>query len=470
MKLYNTLSRKVEEFKPLNPPKVGIYICGPTVYNYAHIGHARTYVNSDILVKALRWLGFEVKVVMNITDVGHLTSNQDTGEDKVEKKARDEKKTAFRITKFYTEDFWKMTKMLGITKPDVVCKATDYIDEMIKLVQRLEKNGFTYRTSDGIYFDTKKLKDYGRLARLDVGGLKEGKRVEKNLEKKNPTDFALWKFAKPGEKRQLEWNSPWGSHSFPGWHIECSAMSMNHLGESFDIHTGGVDHIPVHHTNEIAQSETATGKQFVKYWFHSGHLIIEGEKMSKSLNNFVRVTDVVKKGYDQMALRYLYLTGHYRSTMDFTWRALDSAASAIERLQWAVVEFRGARERTMLSEEKLEKVQNYRKRFQEAVENDLAMPEALGIVWEVVKSNIPNYDKFDLLMDFDQVLGLNLAFSIQRLESIEIPKEVQDLIAKREALRKNGKYEEADRLRKKVEACGFIIEDIPEGSKVKKKR
>lgn len=466
MKLYNSMTSRVDEFEPLNPPKVGIYICGPTVYDFAHIGHARTYVNSDILVRSLRWLGFKVKVVMNITDVGHLTNDQDSGEDKVEKKAREEKKSALQITEFYTEDFWKMSRLLNIVKPNVVCKATEYISEMIVLVKKLEEKGFTYKTTDGIYFDTSKFADYGKLAKLGVKGQREGARVAKNPEKRNPTDFALWKLAKPGEKRQLEWESPWGKHSFPGWHVECSAMSMKHLDDSFDIHTGGIEHIAVHHTNEIAQSEAATGKQFVKYWFHSSHLIIENEKMSKSLKNYLRVDDVVEKGYEAMVLRYLYLTGHYRTTMNFTWTALDSAAKALKRLQVAVVEFRENKGRTALSEEKLKKLEAFRDKFKLAIENDLAMPEALSVVWEVVKSNIPGYDKYDLLMDFDQVLGLRLAFA--QMKKIKMPQEIQKLLEKRELLRSQKKYEESDELRVEIEKQGFIIEDTSQGTKVKK--
>ncbi|MDZ4229344.1 MAG: cysteine--tRNA ligase, partial [Patescibacteria group bacterium] len=298
MKLYNTLTRTVEEFKPLKPPLVGMYICGPTVYGYSHLGHSRTYVNSDVLVRALKWLDFEPLVVMNITDVGHLTSQADTGEDKMEKQALKEQKPILEIARFYTDDFFKMSKQLNINRPDKITPATEHIGEMIALVQTLEKKGFTYKTSDGVYFDTSKLTDYGKLAKLDLLGMKEGWRVEKNVQKKNPADFALWKLAAPGEKRQLEWDSPWGKHSFPGWHIECSAMSMKYLGPSFDIHTGGVDHISIHHTNEIAQSEAATGKSFVNYWFHSNVLEINGEKMSKSLGNIIRLSDLVKKGYD----------------------------------------------------------------------------------------------------------------------------------------------------------------------------
>jgi len=453
MKLYNTLSRKIEEFVPINPPKVGMYICGPTVYDYAHIGHSRTYINSDVLIRVLRWLGFKVKSVMNITDVGHLTSNADEGEDKMEKKAKTERKNILEIAKFYTDDFWQMEQQLNIIRPDIITPATQYIEAMIELIKKLEKKGFTYKTADGIYFDSSKFPDYGRLARLDIEGLKAGWRVEKRA-KKNPTDFALWKLSPPagGEKRQMEWPSPWGV-GFPGWHIECSAMSMKHLGESLDIHTGGVDHIPVHHTNEIAQSEAATGKQFVKYWFHSGFLMVEGEKMSKSLGNFIRLQDLIDQGYEPMSLRYLFLTSHYRTTVNFTWEALKASQEAYRKLKAIVAGWQGEKERTILSEEKLAKLQGLSLKFREAVENDLNLPQALAVVWEMAKSNIPSRDKLELISDWDQILGLDL------LKIKKIPEEIIQLIKQREELRKQKKWEEADELRKKIEKKGFKVKD-----------
>ena len=458
MKLYNTLSRKIEEFVPINPPKVGMYICGPTVYDYAHIGHSRTYINSDILIRVLRWLGFRVKSVMNITDVGHLTSDADEGEDKMEKKAKTENKNILEIAKFYTDDFWQMEQELNIIRPEIVTPATQYIEEMIKLIKKLEQKGFTYQTKDGIYFDTSKLKNYGQLARLDIAGLREGWRVEKR-EKKNPTDFALWKFSPSSSvdgsrqaRRQLEWSSPWGI-GFPGWHIECSTMSMKHLGESLDIHTGGVDHIPVHHTNEIAQSEAATGKQFVKYWFHSGFLMVEGEKMSKSLGNFIRLQDLIDQGYEPMSLRYLFLTSHYRTTVNFTWEALKASQEAYRKLKAIVAGWQGEKERTILSEEKLAKLQGLSLKFREAVENDLNLPQALAVVWEMAKSNIPSRDKLELISDWDQILGLDL------LKIKKIPEEIIQLIKQREELRKQKKWEEADELRKKIEKKGFKVKD-----------
>ena len=464
MKLYNTLSRKIEEFVPINPPKVGMYICGPTVYDYAHIGHSRTYINSDVLIRVLRWLGFKVKSVMNITDVGHLTSNADEGEDKMEKKAKTERKNILEIAKFYTDDFWQMEQQLNIIRPDIITPATQYIEAMIELIKKLEKKGFTYKTADGIYFDSSKFPDYGRLARLDIEGLKAGWRVEKRA-KKNPTDFALWKLSPPagGEKRQMEWPSPWGV-GFPGWHIECSTMSMKHLGESLDIHTGGVDHIPVHHTNEIAQSEAATGKQFVKYWFHSGFLMVEGEKMSKSLGNFIRLQDLIDQGYEPMSLRYLFLTSHYRTTVNFTWEALKASQEAYRKLKAIVAGWQGEKSRTTLSEEKINKVRDLVFKFREAVENDLNLPQALAVVWEMAKSNIPDRDKLELITDWEQILGLDLLTPVQL---IKVPEEVKVLIKQRDQLRLEKKWQEADEVRQEIEKKGFKLLDTNEGTLVK---
>lgn len=445
MKLFNTLSRKIEEFKPLNPSDVKMYICGPTVYDYAHIGHCRTYVNSDILVRTLRWLKYQVKTVMNITDVGHLTSQADTGEDKVEKKARQEKKTAREIAAYYTADFWQMANALNIVKPDIVCPATQHISEMIKLIKVLEQKGYTYKTSDGIYFNTAKFSGYGQLARLDINGLRQGWRVAKR-EKKNPTDFALWKFSPKDEQRQMEWASPWGI-GFPGWHIECSTMSMKYLGPNLDIHTGGVDHIPIHHTNEICQSEAVTGKPFVKYWFHSNFLDIDNEKMSKSLGNFIRLQDLVDKGYDPLALRYLFLTGHYRTKMNFTYKALDGAAEAYKKLKVLI--------KTSVNSKS--KLLDFPAKFKSAVENDLSMPQALAVVWEMARSGLAAGEKKKLAEEWDQVLGLNLG-QISNSQ-LPIPNKIKNLIKQREELRRQKKFAEADKLRQQIEARGISVQD-----------
>jgi len=331
MNLYNTLTRKKEHFKPIKQNQVKLYACGPTVYDFVHIGHFRAYIFIDVLRRALKYNGFDVKHVMNITDVGHLTDDADAGEDKIEKKALQEKKTVWDIAKFYTDDFFSAMKALNVQKPDIVCKATDHISEMIKMVQRIEKNGYAYRISDGIYFDTSKLRDYGKLARLDIVQLQEGARVEPNPEKKNSTDFALWKFSPKDVKRQMEWKSPWGV-GFPGWHIECTAMAVKYLGIKIDIHTGGIDHIPVHHTNEIAQTQGAYGRDIVRFWLHNEFLLVDGKKMSKSKKNFYRLSDVVKQRISPLAVRYFFLQAHYRIPVNFTWAALGSAQSGLNNL------------------------------------------------------------------------------------------------------------------------------------------
>src|SRR3989338_2131329 len=336
--LYNTLGRKKQEFKPIKKGIVGLYTCGPTVYSYAHIGNLRTYIFEDILKRVLIENGYKVKHVMNITDVGHLTSDADTGDDKVEKSAKEQKKTVWDIAGFYTKVFQEDIAKLHILDPDIWCRATDHIKEQIELIKKLEKKGLTYKTSDGIYFDTSKFKDYGILGNIKAEGLKAGVRVEIG-EKKNPTDFALWKFSPKDSKRQMEWKSPWGT-GFPGWHIECSAMSMKYLGETFDIHCGGIDHVPVHHTNEIAQSEAATGKSFVKYWAHGAFLLLEKEKMAKSGGNFITLQTLIERGYDPLDYRYFCFTAHYRSELKFSFDALTSCRAAFNILKEKYLEFR----------------------------------------------------------------------------------------------------------------------------------
>ena len=457
MILFNTLSRTKEKFEAINPPMVRIYSCGPTVYDYTHIGHIRTYIFVDILQRSLKFVGFEPKLVMNITDVGHLTSDADFGEDKMEKGAQKEGKTVWEIAKFYTDYFFKVMDSAGVQKPDVICKATDHIPEMIALVKQLETKGYTYKTSDGIYFDTSKFADYTKLARLDIKGLQEGARVEKNPEKKSPTDFALWKFTPSTTKRQMEWQSPWG-RGFPGWHIECSAMSMKYLGSTLDIHTGGVDHIPVHHTNEIAQSQAATKQKFVNYWLHAGHLVVEGKKMSKSLGNFLKLEDIQKNGFEPLALRYLFLTGHYRSTMNFEWSALKGANQALKKLREKINNIQAP-----MTKAKIPKSNKYQKRFIDYISDDLNIPEALALVWEVVKSDLGTSEKRSLLLDWDKVLGLDLA------KEEKIDKKILELAKKRDDLRSEKKWQEADKIRIEIESKGYLLQDSNKGSVVKKK-
>ncbi len=477
LKLYNSLHREKEVFTPLRSEGVGLYSCGPTVYDYPTIGNWRTYVMSDFLVRTLSYLGYSVTYIMNITDVGHLTGDNvgdaDTGEDRLEKASKKENRSAWDIAQFYTDDFINHFEDLNLIKPLQYTKATDHIPEQIDLVKRIEQKGFAYKTSDGIYFDVKAYElagnTYGELSTLDQ--VKEGARVEVNAEKKDPRDFALWKFSPKNEKRQMEWDSPWGV-GFPGWHIECSAMSMKYLGEQFDIHVGGEDLKPTHHPNEIAQSEAATGqKPFVTYWLHGAHLQIDGGRMGKSLGNAYTLQDIASRGYDPLDLRYFYLTGHYRKKLNFTWEALTAAQTARHKLLDQVAAARQQTGRTVLSDEKNTKVQEFSMRFREAISDDLNMPQALAIIWEVLKSNIPSEDKYDLALSFDEVLGLGLGRDIVVEKGVkveEVEKEVQDLIDKREQLRKAKKFDEADKVRDEIEKRGYTIKDTAEGVEVKK--
>lgn len=466
IKLYNTAARKKQLFKPMRAGRVGMYSCGPTVYEYAHIGHFRAYVFVDTLKRMLVYNGLKLKSVMNITDVGHLTSDADTGEDKIEKAAREKRMSAWKIAEYYTKDFFDAMRKLSVKRPDTVCKATDHIKQMINLIKRLEKRGYTYGITDGIYYDTSKFKRYADFARLNLEQLKSGARIEENPEKRHPADFALWKFSPKDVKRQMEWDSPWGV-GFPGWHIECSAMSMYYLGETFDIHTGGVDHIPVHHTNEIAQAEAVTGKKFVHYWLHNEFLLVAGEKMSKSKQNFYNMADIEAKGTDPLALRYLFLTAHYRSKINFTWKSLDAAERALNTLRDYILEWKKSKKKVKSNKKKVEA---YETKFMKAVNDDLNTPKALSVVWRLVRDRgVNDKDKLKLLLNFDEVLGL-------RLKEVKPAKKklsdaVKELIKKREEFRKAGKYQEADEIRKRLreEFC-VLIEDTPKGTKWKFKK
>jgi len=461
LRLYNSLSRTIEEFKPFNPPRVTMYTCGPTVYDFAHIGNLRTYTMADMLVRTLKYNSFEVKYVINITDVGHLTGDNlgdaDIGEDRLEKSARREGKTAWEIAKFYTDAFLQDYQKLHLTQPEVFARATDHIKEQIDLIKKLEEQGYTYRISDGIYFDTSKFKDYGKLSDMDQ--IKEGARVEMNEEKRNPRDFALWKFSPKDTIRQMEWDSPWG-RGFPGWHIECSAMSMKYLGETIDIHAGGIDLKQIHHPNEIAQSEAATHKQFVRYWFHVAFMLVQGERMSKSLGNTYRLYDLEKEGYDPMDLRYLYLQTHYRQEMNFTFGALDAARNALKRLKNIILEWDppniGCAE--------------YEQKFLDALNDDLNTPQALAVVWDMVKSDYPTSAKARSLFKMDEVLGFNLQEYYEQTAKypVEVPQEVLDLVEERARARKNKQYMRADQIRNKIRKLGFDIQDTEKGTEIKK--
>lgn len=457
IKLYNTYSKKIEEFKPLKDKIVKMYTCGVTVYDYDHLGHAWTYTCADLLRRMFEYNDYKVKQAMNITDVGHLTSDADTGEDKLEKRAREQGKSAWEIAEFFTKIYLDNRRKLNMKKPEVICKATDHIKEMIKLVQILLDKGFAYEISDGIYFETAKFNDYGKLSGNTLASLMEGARVEVNPEKKNPTDFAIWKFSPKNQKRQMEWQA-FGKRGFPGWHIECSAMSMAYLGTTLDVHTGGEDNIFPHHECEIAQSESATGQKFVDYWFHTRFLLVEGRKMSKSLKNFLTLKDIEKKGCNALDLRYLFLTAHYRSQLNFTWQGLEGAQTARHKLNEFVLSVKG----------KGKVNQEYKEKFLSKINNDLDLPGALSVVWLMIKNNnISAEDKKATLLDFDKVLGLNLA-KVKK-EKIKIPKEVEKLVKQRELARKKKDFKKSDELRKKIEDAGYLIEDTEKGPVVKKK-
>ncbi len=450
--LYNTLSRQKEEFTPLKKGAVGLYTCGPTVYAPAHIGNLRTYIFEDVLKRVLLYNGYKVKHVMNITDVGHLTSDADEGEDKMEKGARQTGKNIWQLANEYTALFQQNLRDLNILEPTLWCRATDNITEQINLIKTLEQKGFTYQTNDGLYFDTGKLSDYGKLARLKIEGLEPGARVELNSAKINPTDFALWKLSPAGQKRQMEWLSPWGT-GFPGWHIECSAMSMKYLGKTFDIHCGGIDHIPVHHTNEIAQSEAATGRPLAKYWLHGEFLIINDQRMGKSEGNLITLASLKEKGPMPLAYRYFTYLAHYRSPLNLSLTALEGAQKAWENLQAKAAMLPAARGACAEFEEK----------FLQAVNDDLNMPQALAIVWQMLKSDCPEAAKKASLIKFDKVLALGL----KNIKPLKVPANVKKLLAERELARQNKNWQRADELREVIAQQGFKVDDTEAGPVVK---
>lgn len=455
MKVYNTLTRKLERFKPITAGKVGLYTCGPTVYDYAHIGNLRTYIFEDILRKTLEMLQFKVNHVMNITDVGHLTSDADTGEDKMEKSARKKKMSAYEVAEKFTKAFLHDIARLNIAQAHTLCKATEHIQEQIAMIKAIEAKGATYITDDGVYFDTSCFANYGKMAKLDVQGLQAGQRIDmKN--KKHKTDFALWKFSPKGEKREMEWDSPWGV-GFPGWHIECSAMSVKYLGDQFDIHTGGTDHIPVHHTNEIAQTETATGKSpWVKYWLHGEFLVLDEGRMGKSLGNFITLQTLVDKGFDPLAYRYLCLQTHYRKHLQFSMDALQGAANTYARLKEIVC---------ALPKREAKLNSKYVEDFITALEEDLNTPKALAVLWAVLRDkSLKPEEKYALLVEFDNVLGLGIS-TIHP----DIPETIAKLVQEREHARSYNDFAKADMLRKKISDMGYVVDDSPNGPIVKKR-
>jgi cysteinyl-tRNA synthetase len=460
--LYNSLTRKKEEFKPIAPGKVGLYTCGPTVYNYAHIGNLRTYIFEDILKRVLVYNEYAVKHVMNITDVGHLTGDRDMGEDKMEAGAAREGKSAWDIADFYTRAFKKDINHLNILAPDIWVKATDTIPEQIALVKTLEEKGYTYRTADGIYFDTSKFKDYTKLSHQDLEALKEGARVERNPEKRNPTDFALWKFSPQGTKRQMEWDSPWGL-GFPGWHLECSAMSMKFLGNQLDIHCGGTDHIDVHHTNEIAQSEAATGKPFFNFWMHGAFLIIQGgKKMAKSEGNFLTLENAfLKNDINPLVYRFASFLTHYRKPMEYSDEGIEAARNGLLHVQNQVRQIlvAGLDPETSVNIE-------FKNKFNQAINDDLNMPRAMAVIQEMLKSEISNAQKYSTILDFDRVLGLQLN---QLDQAQALPEAVQKLVEARQQARQAKDFASSDQLRAEIEALGYQVQDTKDDMKVVKK-
>src|SRR3989339_155886 len=447
--LFNTLTHTKEEFKPLRKGKVSLYTCGPTVYNFAHIGNLRTYIFEDILRRVLEFNGHKVKQVMNITDVGHLTSDADTGEDKLEKGSKREGKTVWEIAEFYTKAFQADLWDLNIKNPTKWIKATDCIRDQIRFVKKLKKKGLTYQTSDGLYFNTSKYPDYARLAKLNIKGQQEGARVEVNQEKKNPTDFALWKFSPKDSQRQMEWSSPWGK-GFPGWHLECSAISLKNLGKQFDIHTGGIDHIPVHHTNERAQNWGLTNGESVRYWLHGEFLVINEGKMAKSEGNFITLRTLKDKGISPLAYRYFVLQAHYRTQLNFSWPALEAAQNGYDNLI-RVISGLGLPGQAC---------HNCLGKFTQAVNDDLNTPAALAVVQELLKSDKPAAKKRQTIIEFDKVLGLGLN---QYKEPRALPAEVKRLMAERQRARLNKDFNQADELRRRIEDQGIRIKDLPDG-------
>ena len=463
MQLYNTASHRKEAFTPQRPEQVTMYCCGPTVYNFAHIGNLRTYIFEDLLARTIR-LTYPLKHVMNVTDVGHLVSDADDGEDKMELGAAREGKSAWEIAKFYEAKFWQDYDALHCTRPTVISRATEHINEMIALVKTLEEKGYTYRTSDGIYYDTSKFPRYDALVgHARISGLQGGARVEMSDEKKNPTDFALWKFSPKDKQRQMEWDSPWGV-GFPGWHIECSAMAMKYLGPTLDIHCGGIDHVTIHHTNEIAQSEAATGQKYVNYWVHGEFLILRSGKMSKSGGTFVTLDVLKEKGYEPLAYRYLCLGAHYRTQLEFSYESMDSAAKSLKNLRTLACGLKA-----QAAAQETDSSRAWKAKFQAALEDDLNAPKALAVTWEAVRTGeLTAAEKVDFLQFADTLLALDV-FQAPAQEPVQIPAEVQALLQARQAARGAKEWAKSDELRAQIAAAGFVVKDTPQGQQVEKK-
>ena len=455
MKVYNTMTRTKEDFAPLDGKTVRMYSCGPTVYNYAHIGNLRTYIFMDLLRRVLRYDGYKVKGVMNITDVGHLLSDADEGEDKMVKASREQKKSPYEIAAYYTDVFFRDLAKLNIGKPEVVPKATEHIPEMIGFVEGLSEKGYGYETSDGIYFDIGKFPEYGKLSRLSLEDQVAGARVEVNDEKRHPADFALWK--KAPKEHIMQWESPWGM-GYPGWHIECSAMSRKYLGDTFDIHTGGVDHIPVHHENEIAQSKALTGKDPAHVWMHGEFMLVDGGKMSKKLGNTYTLDQLEEKGYPPMVFRFFCLNAHYRKKLNFTFEGMDAAKTAYERVLAGVAAHREGTEPFDAG-----KAEVYRREFREAIDDDLNLPLALATLFAVLKEP-RSRGWYDFILDMDRVFGLSLdQAQAAPTAAEEAPEEVRRLAEERLQARARKDWAESDRLREEIAARGWTVRDGKDG-------
>lgn len=456
LRIYNTRTRSLEDMQALHDGVVSVYSCGPTVYHYQHIGNMRAAVFADTLHRTLQMAGYEVRHVINITDVGHLTSDGDTGEDKLEKGAKREGKTVWEIAKMYTDAYFKDLTALNIQLGEYLFpRATDHIAEQIALVRELEQKGYTYIISDGVYFDTSKFETYAEFAQLDVQGLQAGARVEDNGEKRNITDFALWKFSPEDGHRQMEWDSPWG-RGFPGWHIECSAMAMKYLGKHFDIHTGGIEHIPVHHTNEIAQSECATGETFATYWMHNNHLLDTTGKMSKSNGEFLTLGSLTEQGYPPLAYRYFLMGANYRKELVFSFEALDAAVSAYEKLV-SFCRDHATKKGTVNDE--------YMHDFKEALYDDLNTAKAVASMWNLLKdADVSHEDRYATLMEMNRVLGFGLE-TVRKVDVV-ISDEMKEMLARRETARKEKNFAEADRLREEIAQQGYTVKDTPEGQQL----
>ena len=456
---YNTLTRKKELFKPIDEREIRMYSCGPTVYKDATIGNMRTNIFQDVLRRVLKYNGYKLKHAMNITDVGHLVSDGDEGEDKMLKSAREENKSPLEIAQYYTKLFFEDLKLLNIETPEIVCKATEHIKEMLEYVEKLVNNGYAYETSTAIYFDISKLDKYPILSNLNLEEQKAGARVDIDPEKRSPYDFALW--IKAPENHLMKWDSPWGP-SYPGWHIECSAMGQKYLGEQFDIHTGGIDLIPTHHENEIAQSKGACGKIPANYWMHGEYLLIDGGKMSKSLGNVYLVKDFIERGYNPIVYKLFSYSCHYRNKLNFTWKGIEATSKSLERLKKGYIVHLNGKD-----EVDEDVIKEYEERFHKAINDDLNMPAAMGVVWEVVRQDKKS-DKFaKLLLKFDTVLGLKIDEECNKPKE-ELPEEILELIEERKKARENKEWNKSDELRDIIKEKGYEIKDTKDGMEVKK--